>query len=90
MSKGFNNSVVLTQNSSGPKEGTTCQTESSMYGETLELANSLSAEDSIILHAAEELREMDIVPRFFGSSRDSHIGLDLLGPIEETHSMPIV
>lgn len=69
-----------------PKEGTVCQTESSIFGETLDLAKTLDAGDNILLHAAEELRKMNIVPRLFDVSQATHTGWESLGQVEDNHS----
>lgn len=51
-----------------PEKGTICQTESSVFGNALDLVDTFSTEDRVLLQAAEELRQMQIVPRPFDIS----------------------
>ena len=49
-----------------PKQGTVCQTESSIFDNAMDSAKHLSSEDLVLLQAAEELRNLNIVPPLFG------------------------
>lgn len=51
-----------------PEKGTICQTESSIFGNALDFVDTFSTEDRVLLQAAEEPRQMQIIPRPFDIS----------------------
>ena len=64
-----------------PKKGTVCETESSIFGNAMDSAKSLSSEDFALLQAAEGLRNLNIVPPLFGQGLPSSAIQDMMACI---------